>query len=1033
MALQRSHTIASLLCLLALAAAARVSAASEYHGLVTFNGLPLPGATVSATQGSKHLVTVTDRQGFYSFADLPDGTWTIDVQMQCFAPVHQDVAVAANTAQGQWDLKLLPLDAIKAQATVQAAPVVAGNVPGSVMGSAAQAKAPAAGNAEAKAPEAVKPQEEPDSRASDGLLINGSVNNAASSPFSLAQAFGNTRNGGRNLYNFGLAAIIDNSVLDARPYSLSGLVTPKPAYSQITGVFTLGGPIRIPHVVRHGPNFFTGYQWLRNSTSTSLPGLVPTEAERNGDFSGVLDALGQPIQIIDPATGLPFSGNVGPISPQAQALLSFYPLPNISSSSRYNYQVPVLNSTHQDSSQTRLDKSIGPRDQLYGMFSFQSTRSGSTNLFGFLDRTDALGINTNANWFHRFHHQLFMTAGYQFSRLRNEVKPYFEGRNNVSGAAGISGNDQDSADWGPPSLSFSSGIASLTDAQSQNNRNETNGVSYSMTWNHMRHYWTFGGDFRRQEFNYLTQQNPRGGFTFTGAATQGAAAGSTASGSDFADFLLGIPDTSAIAYGNADKYFRESVYDAFVTDDFRISPELTVNAGLRWEYGAPITELFGRLVNLDVADGFAAVAPVLGSAPVGSLTGQKYPTSLIRPDKSIIEPRIGLSWRPISGSSMVVRAGYGIYSDTSVYQATALQMAQQAPLSKSLSVQNGAACPLTLANGFTPCAATTQDTFAVDPNFHVGYAQNWQLSVQTDLPAALQMTVTYLGVKGTHGVQEFLPNTYPIGAASPCPGCPVGFVFRTSGGNSTRQAGSVQLRRRLRSGFTASLLYTYSKSIDDDSVLGGQGPVTAGSTSLSSSQATPTIAQNWLDLKGERGLSTFDQRHVVNVQVQYTTGMGLHGGTLMNGWRGALLKEWTLLSNISAGTGLPETPVYLAAVPGTGFTGTIRPDRTGSSIYAAPAGLNLNPAAYTAPAAGQWGSAGRDSITGPDQFTLNASMSRTFRVEAHYNLDVRIDSTNLLNHPVFTAWDTTINSTQFGLPASANAMRSLQATLRLRY
>ena len=111
-------------------------------------------------------------------------------------------------------------------------------------------------------------------------------------------------------------------------------------------------------------------------------------------------------------------------------------------------------------------------------------------------------------------------------------------------------------------------------------------------------------DFRRQEFNYLAQQNPRGTFTFTGAST----------GSDFADFLLGIPDTSSIAFGNADKYFRQSVYDAYFTDDWRINPAITLNAGVRWEYGAPITEIYGRLVNLDIAPGFSAAAPVLAAS-----------------------------------------------------------------------------------------------------------------------------------------------------------------------------------------------------------------------------------------------------------------------------------------------------------------------------------------------------------------------------------------------------------------------------------
>jgi hypothetical protein len=361
-------------------------------------------------------------------------------------------------------------------------------------------------------------------------------------------------------------------------------------------------------------------------------------------------------------------------------------------------------------------------------------------------------------------------------------------------------------------------------------------------------------------------------------------------------------------------------------------------------------------------------------------------------------------------------------------------------------VQNGSACPLTLANGFNACSSTTPNTFAVDPNFRVGYAQNWQLSLQRDLPGSMQLTATYLGIKGTRGVQEFLPNTFPVGAVNPCASCPVGFAYLTSNGNSTRQAGQIQLRRRLHNGLTATVQYAFSKSIDDDFALGGHGAFAAtqntqpnssspGTVVLggTASQNSSTIAQNWLDLSAERGLSTFDQRHLLNIQLQYTTGMGLGGKTLLGGWKATLFKEWTFVNQITLGTGLPETPVYLAAVPGTGVTGSIRPDYTGAPIYAAPSGLSLNPAAYTAPLQGQWGTAGRNSIIGPAQFTLNASMGRTFRLDGRYNLDLRMDSTNLLNHVTFTSWNTTVNSTQFGLPTTANAMRSLQTTLRLRF
>jgi hypothetical protein len=726
-------------------------------------------------------------------------------------------------------------------------------------------------------------------------------------------------------------------------------------------------------------------------------------------------------------------------------LLNLYPLPNIAGDSLYNYQIPVLDSSHQDVVQSRLDKTLGRKDQLLGGFNLQSTRASSANVFGFNDTTDSLGINSNIHWSHRFSQHLFTNAGYQFSRLRTQIVPYFDNREDVSGIAGITGNNQEPQNWGPPTLNFTSGITALSDGLSSFNRARTDAFSGSVAIYRGHHNVTIGGELRKQQYNDFFQANPRGAFTFTGAATQSAGGAAGSSGSDLADFLLGVPDTSSIAFGNADKYLRAPAYALYAADDWRVLPELTINAGMRWEYGAPITEIHGRLVNLDVAQGFSAVAPVLGSDPVGTRTGAHYPSSLIRPDLRGFEPRVGISWRPIPASTVVVRAGYGVYDDTSVYQTLALQLTQQAPLSKSLSVENSAACPLTLANGFQPCSAITANTFAVDPNFRVGYAQTWQLAVQRDLPFALQMTATYFGVKGTRGLQQFLPNTYPIGAASACPDCPSGFVYQTSNGDSTRQSGQIQLRRRLRSGFAASLLYTYAKSIDDDAYLGGQGHITAASQNQSSNNSpgsapssaaaspNPNIAQNWLDLRAERSLSSFDQRHLLTAQAQYTTGEGLGGGDLMSGWRGRLLKEWTGLMRISAGSGLPETPIYLAAVPGTGYTGTIRPNPTGASIYNAGAGLHLNAAAYAAPTAGQWGTTGRNSITGPDTFSLDASLARTFRPSTHYFLDARIEATNLLNRGVFTAWNTTVNSTQFGLPLAANAMRSLQTTLRLRF
>ena len=1026
----------------------RAAVASEYRGRVTTGGMALPGATVVATRAGKTVRAASDGTGAYVLPDLEDGSWHLRVEMLGFAVKEEDVVVGAGAPSATWELSMLSLEQALA---LTKAPVVISGAQAAVAAVGNTAGTNAADAQSTKPAEAPRVQADESQRAaerpSDGLLVNGSTNNAATSKYSLDQAFGNSRSGAKGLYTGGLAVVVDNSALDARPYSLSGLDSPKNSYNRITAIATLGGPINIPHLLRHGPSFFLAYEWTRDSTATTEAGLVPTAAERAGDLSGIVDALGQPVTLVNPATGLPLAGNMVPVSSQAQSLLGLYPLPNIAGNSGYNYQIPVLNSSHQDQLLSRLDKSVSRKDDVYGRFNLTSTRASTANLFGFTDTSNILGLNTSINESHRFSQRLFLNGGYKFSRLSSRVTPFFADRANISEGAGITGNDQTPAYWGPPTLVFSGGLSSLADAQASFNRARTDAFSLSAAIYRGRHNVTVGGDLRKQQFNDLFQQDPRGTFAFTGAATEGTSTSTPTGGSDLADFLLGVPDTSSIAFGNADKYLRQTVYDLYATDDWRVLPILTVNVGLRWEYGAPMTETKNRLVNLDVAPGFTAVSPVLASEPTGSVTDTRYPASLLRPDRTGFEPRLGVSWRPIAGSTVVVRAGYGIYHDTSVYQAPVLQLAQQAPLSKTLSVQNSAACPLSLANGFEPCATTTANTFAVDPNFRVGYAQTWQLAVQRDLPGALQLTATYLGVKGTRGVQQFLPNTYPLGGVDPCPTCPSGFVYETTNGDSTREAGQVQLRRRLRGGFTASMLYTYAKSIDDDATLGGQGQgtssaqgsggsgegTTGGTSQTTSAVAAATIAQNWLDLRGERSRSSFDQRHLLNLQAQYTSGQGLGGGDLLGGWRGRLLKEWTVVTAVVAGSGLPQTPVYLAAIPGAGFTGTLRPDLTGSSVYAAPRGLHLNAAAYAAPQPGQYGGAGRYSIEGPSQFTLNASFARTFRPSSRFFLDARLDSTNLLNHGVFTSWIATVNSTQFGLPAAANPMRSLETTIRLRF
>jgi hypothetical protein len=934
--------------------------ASEHKGLVLYGGLPVPGASVTAERGGNKQTALCDSQGRYTFQDLSDGEWRLTVEMQMFAPTQQAVAIAPGAPILEWKLALKPAPEVrasvnpiafqKAEVAVTAKPKPAANVP---------APDPAATAELAQ-------------RAADGFLVNGSVNNGAASAFAQMPAFGNNRRGQRSLYNGNLGLILNNALFDARPFSITGQNTPKPGYGRVEGLFSFGGPIKIPGLLRrNGPIFSLNYQWTRSTRATTQSGLVPTENERNGEL----------------ATGIVPQSQ---ISPQARVLAALYPLPNFTGNSRFNFQTPIVNGLHQDDLQLRVNKQI-KKNFITGSLAWRSTRTDAPDLLGFLETGKVSGWNSTLGYRRTFNSRSFVNLGLQWSRLATDVNPFFSGRRNVSGEAGISGNNQEPFNWGPPSLSFASGIAPLGTSQASRSRNQTAGFSVDAFLNRGRHNYQYGYTMRRQQFNELSQQDARGSFVFTGLG-------------DFEKFLRGTPDASSIAFGNADKYLRGNIHEAFVNDDWRINPGLTVNWGVRWEYWTPLEEKYGRLVNLEVGPAFASARAAVSGNP-------------LQPDRNNISPRIGLSWRPLAASSMVIRAGFGVYYDTSVYQLLTMRMAQQAPLSTSIRLSTSPENPLTLANGFSSTGAGVglATTFGVDPNFRIGYQQNWQLSIQRDLPWAMQMNATYSGSKATRGQQQILPNTYPDRVVEPS-----GYTYLTSNGNGSRHAAQLQLRRRLRSGFAANLNYTYAKAIDN-SALGGQG------------QGARLIAQNWLDLASERSRSNFDQRHLLVTQMQYTSAMGLRGGALSKGWIAAALKEWTITGQINAGSGLPLTPILLRAVPGTGVTGTLRPDYTGADVYDAPNGLSLNPLAFRPPAAGSWGNAGRNSITGPEQFSLNSSLSRAFRSSERISYDIRIEASNPLNTVTFPSWNTIVGNVQFGLPNVANPMRNMQAALRMRF
>jgi hypothetical protein len=220
-----------------------------------------------------------------------------------------------------------------------------------------------------------------------------------------------------------------------------------------------------------------------------------------------------------------------------------------------------------------------------------------------------------------------------------------------------------------------------------------------------------------------------------------------------------------------------------------------------------------------------------------------------------------------------------------------------------------------------------------------------------------------------------------------------------------------QLQRRLRSGISWNFFYSYNKAIDD--AFGG-------------------IAQNWLDPSNERGRSAGIRNQTLTGNIQYSTGVGAGGGGLIGGWKGHILRDWTIMPSFTVASGAPITPSAGRLLGGGTAVANVRAYYNGQPAYVDG---YLNPDAFTDPPAGQYGNIGRDALNGPMQFTMSANANRTFRLADRKNLTFSLQATNPLNHPEVTSWNTTVGSLQFGLPTNGGytPMRSVTATMRFSF
>ncbi len=469
-----------------------------------------------------------------------------------------------------------------------------------------------------------------------------------------------------------------NSALNAQPYVLAGQPSPDPSYySNGYGLAFAGEPF-IPGLIKPSRKDFILLDFS-GQLGTSLVneyGVVPTDLERQGNFSKLVGPTGALIPIYPPDSsigGAPYLDNTinTPLNPVAKELLKYLPEPNLQSSP-LNYRQLTTQGTHVNTlainfihsfgaltgiqsaiEQQTFHKAQGPNQSVYLSFNLNHAATDVINLFpnlGGAQLTQGYSLTVG----HVIEREN-LTNNISFTSSRNDSRltNYFTNTYDVATHVGVLGPSKTAlnpnpANYGLPNLVFS-GFNGLSQTQPNFQLTQTSAISESASWLRGRHNLRFGGDIRRVEYNVFGGVNATGTFIFTGEDTQepgtfGNASPVVATGSSFADFLLGWTSESTIESPYQKAYMRQNVWDAFVRDYWRVLPNLTLVAGLRYDYFSPYAEKSDRLATLDYNSTFTEVGPVLANG-IGPVTGAKYPRTLISPEHNNVSPphRIGVA------------------------------------------------------------------------------------------------------------------------------------------------------------------------------------------------------------------------------------------------------------------------------------------------------------------------------------------------------------------------------------------------------
>lgn len=802
---------------------------------------------------------------------------------------------------------------------------------------------------------------------------------------------------GTNKFHGTAYEFLRNNDFDARNYFDIG--APPPFHQNQFGA-SVSGPILKSRLF-----FFLNYEGFRLQQPNDDYDLVPTAAERAGNFSAVST------QLVNPYTGAPYAGNIIPTgtapgdqNPIGIKSLSFFPLSNGTYlNGADNYYIVTDNTNDWNQEMGRIDWDPSSKDRLFARMILQSQSQYTRGFTPY--NTDVYPSdpkNLAIGWTHTFSPNIVNTLHWGWSHTstgENRADGYDTALANPLGL--LNEEDEPGAD-GPPSL----GIAGYPNPGSPQGTDLMREGEIMTTDNLMmqrgRHQLSMGLDIR-YEPSYFYEDWAASSIDFNGIYT----------GDPIADVLVGIPDYAQTAFGNPTLNMRRWYQGYYVQDNWRARQNLTINAGLRWDHHTQPYDTANHVGTFDLATDQDLTYPATSSLGLGR--------KMVRPDWTDWEPRIGLNWVPFPSGKTDVKAGAGIYFT----QANMNQYEVEVDTTKYYLVDafsnSTANPPLFNDNNLwtttTPGAAPTASF--INPNNRDPYVFEFNLAVQHTFNNWMA-EVSYMGTYSHRfEVRSNLNPETPSGKTI----VPAwnGIQENLDAGNSAYNAVFGRIERRFQNGFSLTAAYTYSKCFSD-----------------------PWQDQfDWhpLDLQLDWGHCSYslDQNFTGNAVYQLPFGKGR---TFLNhgGWTNAVAGGWEVSGIASALSGAWLT---LGGVQNLGLFVDTLPNVTGpvnhTSLFSG-IGKNhkLGPLFNTQnvvpeTATGVQGDARVQSIASPGWQNYDLSADKTWHIYDPVNLTFRGDFFNAFNHPQFTGLDTGVADPTFGDVTGANAPREIQLSLRLNY